>query len=116
MRRGPIARGGIRWSERPEDFRTEVLGLMKAQHVKNTLIVPVGAKGGFVARRLRPTAAPEERALEVRECYQAYIRCLLQLTDNIVDGAVVASQPGALPGRSGSLPGGRCRQGNRQLL
>jgi glutamate dehydrogenase len=53
MRRGPIARGGIRWSERPEDFRTEILGLMKAQHVKNTLIVPVGAKGGFVARRLR---------------------------------------------------------------
>ena len=90
MRKGPIARGGIRWSERPEDFRTEVLGLMKAQHVKNTLIVPVGAKGGFVARRLRPTATPEERATEVRECYQAYIRCLLQLTDNIVDGEVVA--------------------------
>src|SRR4029079_2208400 len=58
--------------------------------VKNTLIVPVGAKGGFVARRLRPTATPEERATEVRECYQAYIRCLLQLTDNIVDGEVVA--------------------------
>ena len=52
LRKGPIARGGIRWSERPEDFRTEILGLMKAQHVKNTLIVPVGAKGGFVARRL----------------------------------------------------------------
>jgi len=90
MRRGPIARGGIRWSERPEDFRTEVLGLMKAQHVKNTLIVPVGAKGGFVARRLRAGAAPEERAREVLQCYQAYIRCLLQLTDNIVDGAIVA--------------------------
>ena len=92
MRRGPIARGGIRWSERPEDFRTEVLGLMKAQHVKNTLIVPVGAKGGFVARRLLANAAPEQRAREVLECYQAYIRCLLQITDNIVDGAIVAPQ------------------------
>ncbi|MDE2220427.1 MAG: NAD-glutamate dehydrogenase, partial [Gammaproteobacteria bacterium] len=90
MRRGLIARGGIRWSERPEDFRTEVLGLMKAQHVKNTLIVPVGAKGGFVARRLRAGAPPDERAREVLECYQSYIRCLLDVTDNIVDGAVVA--------------------------
>ena len=89
MRRGLIARGGIRWSERPEDFRTEVLGLMKAQHVKNTLIVPVGAKGGFVARRLRAGAPPEERAREVLECYQSYIRCLLEVTDNIVDGTVV---------------------------
>jgi len=88
MRRGPIARGGIRWSERPEDFRTEVLGLMKAQHVKNTLIVPVGAKGGFVARRLRATATAEERAREVRECYQSFIRCLLDVTDNIVAGRV----------------------------
>jgi glutamate dehydrogenase len=89
MRRGLIARGGIRWSERPEDFRTEVLGLMKAQHVKNTLIVPVGAKGGFVARRLRAGAPPDERAREVRECYQSYIRCLLDVTDNIVEGTVV---------------------------
>src|SRR5712675_233044 len=89
MRRGPIARGGIRWSERPEDFRTEVLGLMKAQHVKNTLIVPVGAKGGFVARRLAPDAPAEERALEVRTCYQSFIRGLLDLTDNIVGGVVV---------------------------
>ncbi len=93
MRRGLIARGGIRWSERPEDFRTEVLGLMKAQHVKNTLIVPVGAKGGFVARRLRAGAPPEERARVVLACYQSYIRCLLEITDNIVDGAV---QPPAL--------------------
>ena len=89
MRRGPIARGGIRWSERPEDFRTEVLGLMKAQHVKNTLIVPVGAKGGFVARRLRANAPADERAREVLACYQAFIRCLLEITDNIVDGRIV---------------------------
>ena len=92
MRRGPIARGGIRWSERPEDFRTEILGLMKAQHVKNTLIVPVGAKGGFVARRLRAGAPPDERAREVLACYQAFIRCLLEITDNIVDGRIVPPQ------------------------
>jgi len=102
MRRGPIARGGIRWSERPEDFRTEVLGLMKAQHVKNTLIVPVGAKGGFVARRLPAAARPEERALEVRMCYQSFIRCLLDLTDNIVDGEVVA--PAQVRSRDGHDP------------
>jgi glutamate dehydrogenase len=102
MRRGRIARGGIRWSERPEDFRTEVLGLMKAQHVKNTLIVPVGAKGGFVARRLRAGAPPDERAREVLACYQAYIRCLLQLTDNIVDGEVVA--PPQVRRRDGNDP------------
>ncbi|MGB8694517.1 MAG: NAD-glutamate dehydrogenase domain-containing protein, partial [Steroidobacteraceae bacterium] len=92
MRRGPIARGGIRWSERPEDFRTEILGLMKAQHVKNTLIVPVGAKGGFVARRLRAGLPPDERAREVLSCYQAFIRCLLEVTDNIVDGKIVPPQ------------------------
>ena len=102
MRRGLIARGGIRWSERPEDFRTEVLGLMKAQHVKNTLIVPVGAKGGFVARRLRAGAAPEERARVVLGCYQAYIRCLLEVTDNIVDGAV--QPPARVRRRDGDDP------------
>jgi glutamate dehydrogenase len=102
MRRGPIARGGIRWSERAEDFRTEVLGLMKAQHVKNTLIVPVGAKGGFVARRLRSNATPDERAREVRECYQSYIRALLDVTDNIVEGQVVA--PPGVRRRDGDDP------------
>jgi glutamate dehydrogenase len=88
LRKGPIARGGIRWSERPEDFRTEILGLMKAQQVKNTLIVPVGAKGGFVARRLTPRAAREFVQREVLECYCIFIRGLLDLTDNIVDGRV----------------------------
>ncbi len=88
LRRGPIARGGIRWSERPEDFRTEILGLMKAQHVKNTLIVPVGAKGGFVARRLSTRATRELQQREVVECYGSFIRGLLDLTDNIVDGRV----------------------------
>ncbi len=90
LRKGPIARGGIRWSERPEDFRTEILGLMKAQHVKNTLIVPVGAKGGFVARRLEPRAPRERVQREIVECYQSFIRGLLDVTDNIVDAHVIA--------------------------
>ena len=89
LRAGPIARGGIRWSERPEDFRTEVLGLMKAQHVKNTLIVPVGAKGGFVVRRPPPRSAPLGQQQEVIECYRSFIRGLLDVTDNIVAGRVV---------------------------
>jgi glutamate dehydrogenase len=88
LRKGPIARGGIRWSERPEDFRTEILGLMKAQHVKNTLIVPVGAKGGFVARRLRTLPAAAQ-AGEVVAAYRLYIASLLDVTDNVVGTAVV---------------------------
>jgi glutamate dehydrogenase len=88
LRAGPIARGGIRWSERPEDFRTEILGLMKAQNVKNTLIVPVGAKGGFVARRLAARSAREPAQREVSACYADFMRALLDLTDNIVHGRV----------------------------
>jgi glutamate dehydrogenase len=89
LRMGTVARGGIRWSDRREDFRTEVLGLMKAQNVKNTLIVPVGAKGGFVPKRL-PAGAREEIQAEVVGCYQTFIRGLLDLTDNIVAGRIVA--------------------------
>jgi glutamate dehydrogenase len=89
LRMGAIARGGIRWSERPEDFRTEILGLLKAQHVKNTLIVPVGAKGGFIARRLASGAPRELQQREIIECYESYIRALLGLTDNIVGARVV---------------------------
>jgi glutamate dehydrogenase len=88
LRMGFVARGGIRWSDRREDFRTEILGLMKAQNVKNTLIVPVGAKGGFVPKRL-PTGNREEIQAEVVSCYQTFIRGLLDLTDNIVSGRVV---------------------------
>ncbi|HKT73260.1 MAG TPA: NAD-glutamate dehydrogenase [Steroidobacteraceae bacterium] len=88
LRMGYVARGGIRWSDRREDFRTEVLGLMKAQNVKNTLIVPAGAKGGFVAKRL-PSGTREEIQAEVIACYQTFIRGLLDLTDNIVAGHVV---------------------------
>ena len=81
MRAGKVARGGIRWSDRREDFRTEILGLMKAQTVKNAVIVPVGSKGGFVVKQ--PPASPVELRAEGTECYRTLIRGLLDLTDNI---------------------------------
>jgi glutamate dehydrogenase len=88
LRGGKVARGGIRWSDRREDFRTEVLGLMKAQTVKNAVIVPVGAKGGFVVKR--PPAVDREALLaEVVECYRTFIRGLLDVTDTLVGGEVV---------------------------
>src|SRR5690606_8838487 len=86
---GHVARGGIRWSDRREDFRTEVLGLLKAQNVKNTLIVPVGAKGGFVAKQLPSEASREEIQRAGLEAYRTYIRALLDITDNIVGNRVV---------------------------
>ncbi|HLF10039.1 MAG TPA: NAD-glutamate dehydrogenase domain-containing protein, partial [Gammaproteobacteria bacterium] len=89
LRAAQIARGGIRWSDRREDFRTEVLGLMKAQQVKNTVIVPSGAKGGFVCKCL-PAGDRDAVQREVIACYKTFIRGLLDLTDNIVDGHVVA--------------------------
>ncbi len=87
MRAGKVARGGIRWSDRKEDFRTEILGLMKAQTVKNAVIVPVGSKGGFVLKRPPPQGTQnyrEQLAAEGVECYKILIRSLLDLTDNIV--------------------------------
>jgi glutamate dehydrogenase len=86
MRAGKVARGGIRWSDRKEDFRTEILGLMKAQTVKNAVIVPVGSKGGFVLKRPPLPGAPNYRdrlMAEGIECYKTLIRGLLDLTDNI---------------------------------
>ena len=88
LRGGPVARGGIRWSDRREDFRTEVLGLMKAQMVKNVVIVPVGAKGGFVVKRA-PAGGREALMKEGVACYQTFLRGLLDITDNLVDGKVV---------------------------
>ncbi len=88
LRMAQVARGGIRWSDRHEDFRTEVLGLMKAQNVKNTVIVPMGAKGGFVVRRSRATT-PEERQREGIRCYQIFMRGLLDITDNLVKDRIV---------------------------
>ncbi|WP_372762100.1 NAD-glutamate dehydrogenase, partial [Pseudoalteromonas sp.] len=88
LRYGKVARGGLRWSDRREDFRTEVLGLVKAQQVKNSVIVPVGSKGGFVCKQL-----PSERDAFIKEgqaCYKIFISALLDITDNIVDGAIVA--------------------------
>ncbi|MCP4043646.1 MAG: NAD-glutamate dehydrogenase, partial [Gammaproteobacteria bacterium] len=89
LRGGMVARGGLRWSDRREDFRTEVLGLMKAQMVKNAVIVPVGAKGGFVAKRLPEGKGRDGVAKEVVSCYRLLIRGLLDLTDNLVEGNVV---------------------------
>jgi glutamate dehydrogenase len=88
LRGGLVARGGLRWSDRREDFRTEVLGLLKAQAVKNVLIVPVGAKGGFVPKRL-PAGDRAEVMKEVVSCYKTFIHGLLDLTDNLADGVVV---------------------------
>ncbi|MBI3156536.1 MAG: NAD-glutamate dehydrogenase [Burkholderiales bacterium] len=92
LRFGRVARGGLRWSDRLEDYRTEVLGLVKAQQVKNTIIVPVGSKGGFVVRN--PPAGGDREALlaEGVACYRAYLRGLLDLTDNL-DGGRVAAPP-----------------------
>ena len=90
LRAGPIARGGLRWSDRRDDFRTEVLGLMKAQRVKNAVIVPTGAKGGFYPKRLPdPTEDREGWLAEGKASYQVFIRSLLSVTDNIVVGNVV---------------------------
>jgi glutamate dehydrogenase len=87
LRNGRVSRGGIRWSDRREDYRTEILGLMKAQKVKNAVIVPDGSKGGFVLKR--SPAAPEDLRAEVVKQYTTLIRGLLDLTDNRVGGEVV---------------------------
>ena len=89
LRGGAVARGGIRWSDRREDFRTEVLGLVKAQQVKNAVIVPVGSKGGFVPKRPPAGGGREAVQEEGIECYRIFIRGLLDVTDNLAGGRVV---------------------------
>lgn len=90
LRFGAVARGGLRWSDRREDLRTEVLGLVKAQMVKNTVIVPTGAKGGFVVKQPPPDGAGRDAVqAEGIACYKLFIGALLALTDNLVDGKVV---------------------------
>jgi glutamate dehydrogenase len=89
LRFGNVARGGLRWSDREEDFRTEVLGLVKAQQVKNSVIVPVGAKGGFLPRRLPTTGTRDEIQAEAIACYRIFISGLLDITDNLKEGALV---------------------------
>ncbi|MFI1165413.1 NAD-glutamate dehydrogenase [Streptomyces sp. NPDC020801] len=93
LRFGKVARGGLRWSDRREDFRTEILGLVKAQMVKNTVIVPVGAKGGFVAKQLPDPSVDREAWLaEGIASYKTFISALLDITDNMVAGEVVPPQ------------------------
>lgn len=89
LRGGKVARGGLRWSDRHEDFRTEVLGLMKAQMVKNAIIVPVGSKGGFVVKHPPVNGSREEVLAEGIACYKTFLRGLLDITDNIVAGKIV---------------------------
>ena len=103
LRAGPIARGGLRWSDRRDDFRTEVLGLMKAQRVKNAVIVPTGAKGGFYPKLLPDPAQDRDGwAAEGQASYEVFIRTLLSVTDNIVNEAVV--HPEAVVIRDGEDP------------
>lgn len=89
LRAGEVARGGLRWSDRREDFRAEILGLMKAQRVKNTLIVPVGAKGGFVVKRPPSEGGREAMNQEVVHCYRTFITALLAITDNRKDEQLI---------------------------
>jgi glutamate dehydrogenase len=102
LRFGRVARGGLRWSDRLEDFRTEVLGLVKAQEVKNAVIVPSGAKGGFVCKRLPDPADREAYQAEVLACYKTFIASMLDVTDNIVDDQVVP--PSGVVRRDGDDP------------
>ena len=92
LRFGKVARGGLRWSDRPQDFRTEVLGLVKAQQVKNAVIVPVGAKGGFVPKQLPPTSERAAWLAEGTESYRIFVRTLLELTDNL-NGETILPPP-----------------------
>ncbi|MFI7616459.1 NAD-glutamate dehydrogenase [Nonomuraea terrae] len=89
LRFGKVARGGLRWSDRMEDFRTEILGLVKAQMVKNTVIVPTGSKGGFVVKQPPASGTREDVLAEGVACYRTFISGLLDVTDNLVDGKVV---------------------------
>ncbi|WP_413284454.1 NAD-glutamate dehydrogenase [Vibrio sp. MA40-2] len=89
LRGGKVARGGLRWSDRQEDFRTEILGLVKAQQVKNTVIVPVGAKGGFVCKKQANLSSRDEIFAEGKRCYMQFIRALLDISDNIIEGETV---------------------------
>ncbi len=103
LRFGPVARGGLRWSDRAQDYRTEVLGLVKAQQVKNAVIVPVGSKGGFVAKQLPDPSADRNAWFEEgRGAYKVFISSLLSLTDNLVNGKVVP--PGQIVRHDGDDP------------
>ena len=102
LRFAPIARGGLRWSDRPQDFRTEVLGLAKAQQVKNTVIVPQGAKGGFVPKRIVPGAARDEVMRVGIAAYRTFVSTLLDITDNLAGHEIV--HPAGVTRRDGDDP------------
>jgi glutamate dehydrogenase len=102
LRSSPVARGGLRWSDRRDDFRTEILGLMKAQVVKNAVIVPTGAKGGFYPKQLPPQSDRDAWLKEGTESYRTFIRALLSVTDNIVEDKVV--HPAGVTIRDGEDP------------
>jgi glutamate dehydrogenase len=104
LRFGKVARGGIRWSDRPQDFRTEVLGLVKAQNVKNAVIVPVGAKGGFVPKRLPAGGAREAVQAEGIAAYRLFISTLLDITDNIGTGIIGVVPPADVVRYNGDDP------------
>jgi glutamate dehydrogenase len=89
LRGGPVARGGLRWSDRRDDFRTEILGLMPAQPVKNAVLVPTGAKGGFYPKQLPPMSNRDAWLAEGTESYRIFIRSLLSITDNLINDKVV---------------------------
>ena len=91
LRFGPTARGGIRWSDRAQDFRTEILGLVRAQRVKNAVIVPTGAKGGFLPKQMPRTGGRDAVQAEGIAAYRIFISALLSVTDNVKDGADRAS-------------------------
>ena len=91
LRGGKVARGGLRWSDRLEDYRTEVLGLVKAQQVKNAVIVPTGAKGGFVAKQATMAAGREAWLQEGISSYMLYVQALLDISDNLIEGEVIAA-------------------------
>ena len=104
LRFGKVARGGIRWSDRPQDFRTEILGLVKAQNVKNAVIVPVGAKGGFVPKRLPPGGGREAIQAEGTAAYKLFISTLLDITDNIGTGTIGVVPPADVVRHDGDDP------------
>ena len=116
LRGGKVARGGLRWSDRREDFRTEVLGLMKAQMVKNALIVPVGSKGGFVVKRPPASGGPGDLNQEAIACYQTFLRGLLDLTDNYVGADVVGPDRVVRYDDDDPVPRRRRRQGHGDVL
>jgi glutamate dehydrogenase len=104
LRFGKVARGGIRWSDRPQDFRTEILGLVKAQNVKNAVIVPVGAKGGFIPKRLPAGGAREAIQAEGTAAYRLFISTLLDITDNIGTGTIGVVPPADVVRHDGDDP------------